>query len=240
MSVTPLKRGRRLTGVSVVAFRDAEDVVRKLRFPNARAHEADSQIRGLRQAAKTGEPLTTGQLDWVLGLKESTRTLLVKYGLVAANQLRAGRPLTEHLEEYLAEKRGLQRNRDHVQNIETQCRAGLDALKATYANEITRAGVERWLAGLLEQGKSPRTRNAHLTSLKGFTRWLARTGVLSRDPLEWVRRANVDRNRRRVRRALTDSEMVRVLSAALEGPPWRSVHGGSRLRLGSVAGRSGL
>ncbi|MHC4714708.1 MAG: tyrosine-type recombinase/integrase [Planctomycetota bacterium] len=212
-----------MTGVSVVAFKGCDGQVHRIRFPNAKAPQADELIRQLKR-----RPPTPEQVAWILALDEGTQALLVKYELVTQDQLRAGRPLHEHLEEYLAHKRGLGRDAKHVRSISHDCRAGFEALRAVYAAQISRSGVEKWLAGLLEAGLSARSRNAHLTSLKGFTRWLTATGVLSRDPLEWVRRANVERDRRRVRRALTDGEMRRVIEAALEGPPWKSKHGRMR------------
>jgi site-specific recombinase XerC len=59
---------------------------------------------------------------------------------------------------------------------------------------------------LLDDGRSARTIQSHLSAAKGFTRWLVSSGKLPRDPLASVKKPNPATDRRRQRRMLLNEE----------------------------------
>jgi integrase/recombinase XerD len=67
-----------------------------------------------------------------------------------------------------------------------------------------------WLGSLARAGLGPRSAARHLSSVRGFLRFLLREGVLKEDPSALAARP---RSGRRLPRALTEEEMRRLLEA---------------------------
>ncbi len=72
------------------------------------------------------------------------------------------------------------------------------------------------LAGRCGRGAGIATSNHYLTAIKGFTRWLVRSGRMPSDPLGLLARRNAQADVRRERGALVESELHRLLTAALQ------------------------
>jgi integrase len=63
-----------------------------------------------------------------------------------------------------------------------------------------------------------RSGNAHLIAVRSFLNWAIRTDRLRLNPLAGIPRANERADRRRVRRAFTEAELVALFAAARERP----------------------
>jgi len=101
--------------------------------------------------------------------------------------------------------------RTHILKILADC--GIDSLA-----DIRRESVERWIANERQQGiRSAQTINIYVASLKAFVLYLTETEVLPRNPLKPIRRLNIELDRRKMRRALTQDEVDRLLKAAARG-----------------------
>jgi integrase/recombinase XerD len=70
--------------------------------------------------------------------------------------------------------------------------------------------ITGWLSLLSREGLGARSAARHLSALRGFTKFLVREGVIDQDP---TRLAARPRFGRRLPRALSESEMVRLLEA---------------------------
>lgn len=107
--------------------------------------------------------------------------------------------------------------------------------------DLNAHAFENYLAGLIDGGKSLRTRNAALKAMRAFVRWLMKSERLSRDPFAMLRLINEasDPNRRQ-RRALEPQEFIRLIRAAEAGDIVESVPGSERALLYLVAAWTGL
>lgn len=80
--------------------------------------------------------------------------------------------------------------------------------------------VERYLAGLVKAGKSHRTANQHRATVVSFAQWLSDQTRIASNPLTIVPTLNEAKDRRRVRRAMTENELARLLAVSDERKPY--------------------
>jgi integrase len=106
--------------------------------------------------------------------------------------------------------------------------------------DISADKVNRFVAQLKDEGRSPRTIGAYLEAIKGFTRWLTRHGKLSFDPLITLSKPSTETDRRIVRRYLSHEEW-RWLDAVTRQRETRfGMTGMERAMLYSLAIQTGL
>jgi integrase len=84
--------------------------------------------------------------------------------------------------------------------------------------DIRREPIERWLADVVEnQIYAANTINSYIASIKAFAQYLTDLGIFTGHPLRTIRPLNSEVDRRIKRRALTKSEIVRLLDATANG-----------------------
>ena len=91
-----------------------------------------------------------------------------------------------------------------------------------------------------DEGKSARTVQAYLAAIKGFTRWMAKHGKLSTDPLASVIKPAPNSDRRRKRRMLLPAEWPWIRSTTLTGGTRYDLVPEERVLLYAVAIQTGL
>jgi site-specific recombinase XerD len=106
--------------------------------------------------------------------------------------------------------------------------------------DLDPARVSAYVVDLRHQGAGARTINGRLTAFKAFTRWLFRTERMRTDPMMQVAKLNARTDRRRVRRALADDEILRLFQAAARGPAFGKLTGPDRALLYRLAVETGL
>ena len=74
--------------------------------------------------------------------------------------------------------------------------------------------VSRHLQGLKRQGLSARTINASRAAVVAFVNWCVKSGRVAENPLRIIPKLDEQKDRRRVRRAMSDDELIRLLDAA--------------------------
>src|SRR5437763_5012176 len=85
------------------------------------------------------------------------------------------------------------------------------------------------LLSLLSRGMSAKGSNHYLGAVQQFTRWLTKTKRAAGDPLEELKPANAEADRRRERRVLSIDELRRVIVAAgLSEKSFRGLDGRDR------------
>jgi integrase len=84
--------------------------------------------------------------------------------------------------------------------------------------DLRRESLERWLALRTAEGMSARTKNAYRNALVSFCNWCVETNRLALNPFDPVPKANEKADPRRQRRAMTDSELVKLLAVARKRP----------------------
>jgi integrase len=94
----------------------------------------------------------------------------------------------------------------HIDNTESKVLAIIKATNFHVIADISADKVNRFIAKMKEEGRSPRTIGAYIQAIKGFTRWLTRHGKLSFDPLITLSKPSTETDRRIVRRYLSHEE----------------------------------
>ena len=138
-------------------------------------------------------------------------------GLASPFEEHADRPLKEHIDEFLAFLKSRGVSKEHHRDRAHSLSGYLEMTKANTLPQIDLVEAQHWLAELAER-LSARTVNKRLASLRQFGNWLVRTRRWSHNPFEGLTPRNEETDRRRVRRALTDEEVDRLLDAARRRP----------------------
>lgn len=127
------------------------------------------------------------------------------------------RALGEHLHDlieshlkYLEETDG--RGRKHIQKKRMQLMMPVEEGVFAKLKDVNKRNFEPWWNGLT---CGPKTRNEYMTAWNVFLDWLVYEGKLNENPIRGkIRRARVTEKDKTPRRALTLSEMKRLLSVA--------------------------
>ena len=150
------------------------------------------------------------------------------------------RSVEAHLADYEAMLKAGGRSEKHIATTTNYVRAfAKDATWATVA-DINADAVNRFAAKLKSQGRSARTTQAHLTAIKGFTKWLAMHHKLPRDPLVSVKKPNPQADRKRERRMLLREEWDWLRPITQQAPERYGMTGEARALLYAVAIQTGL
>ncbi|HLX68477.1 MAG TPA: tyrosine-type recombinase/integrase [Verrucomicrobiae bacterium] len=110
----------------------------------------------------------------------------------------------------------------HCQKTERAIKALLAELQAVYLKDVKPCGVDGYMARLQDEGLAGRTVNAPLIAIKALLNWAVNTRRILYNPINCVRKVSEQEKTRR-RRALSEEEISRLLSAALDGPRRRAV-----------------
>lgn len=151
------------------------------------------------------------------------------------------RPIGEHVDEYRTMLTARKRTQTHVRNTLSDIQLAINTLGWQRISDINAAELEHHLTRLrTDRDWSPRTYNSHLVACKSFTSWLRRTGRVTVDPLAMLSRMKESGERKRPRRALSETEITKLLDAADSGPILVKVPGPDRAMLYRVLFATGL
>ena len=153
----------------------------------------------------------------VLGELER-RSELVKAGVMtAADDKIADHQTTSlagHVAAYIAHQSAKALNAVRVRNTEARLNRLAAECGFVRLNDLAAEPLERWLVAQKTEGMGPGTRNEYRTELVGFANWCIRTGRLISNPFLTVAKALAKADRRRQRRAMTEAELMRLLTVA--------------------------
>jgi integrase len=127
-------------------------------------------------------------------------------------------PLAEHFEAYLTHLKAKGACAEHRSERGRQLRRLAADCSFTTLPDLRREALERWLNAQTQAGMGARTRNSYLCSALAFCNWCVETSRLVTNPFEAVPKANEKADPRRQRRAMTEPELVKLLSVARERP----------------------
>ncbi len=126
--------------------------------------------------------------------------------------------LFDLVEEFRNDLHAMKRTEDYVKTTCQQITTPAQECGWKLVKDIQPDSFTRWRA---RDGKrSPRTLNLYLASLKAFLNWLIKSGRLDRNVLDSVSKVKETNDKRRERRAFTDTEIKSLLSVA---PPERRI-----------------
>ncbi len=131
------------------------------------------------------------------------------------------RPITEHLNDYIAKVRAGNREDRYVMQLENRTKRIIDGINASRLHDLDPVAIERFLSQLRIKGRklSGETRNEYVRSIRAFTKWTVEARRIDTDPLVSLKR--VERKaikRTHPRRALSVDEISRLLDAAERRP----------------------
>ena len=146
------------------------------------------------------------------------RSELIRAGVITATESdvadHAGAPLSRHLnryEQHLRAKgcdpRRISMLRSRLERLARDCRF-------SKLNKMSAGPVEQWLVEQADVGMAASTRNSYREALVCFGNWCRRTHRLTSNPFADVPRADQKVDRRHQRRALTHTELLRLLKVA--------------------------
>jgi len=164
-----------------------------------------------------------------IAAKLESDAALRREGVVDAQQesfsTEARRPLASHIDAYESKLEASGRSEVHVTETCKAIRKIADVCAFKLLSDLQADPVNAYAAGLATSGRSARTIQKHLTAIKSFTKWLATTGKLPRDPLASVQKPSPKNDRRHERRMLLPEEWhalqtsIADLGAVREGMP---------------------
>ena len=183
-------------------------------------------------------------------------TALRREGIVdgAADKLRQerARPILDHVADFEADLAARGVTAKHVAMTITHLKSAIKAISAETIDDLTPSAVQRIIGRLRKGELSVRTQNAHLRSIKSFTRWLLQDGRIQADALAHLKARNADTDRRYERRDLPPDELAALVVAAKRGPdvtwresrapgsPTRRITGSDRAMLYRIAAGTGF
>ena len=206
---------------------------RKSRKWYIRYRDADGVLR-------TVPGYTDKEASRQLAAKLEKQSALESAGVVDRYATHRKTPLPLHLDDYRRYLEAKGNVNDHVALTYSRIRATLGGCRFSRISDLNPSRVASFLAELREGGKSISTSNGYLTAVKGFTRWMVRDGRMPDDPIIHLSRLNAQADIRRERRGLDDAEFPRLLRAAAQGSPFRSISGDDRAMLYLTAAYTGL
>lgn len=126
------------------------------------------------------------------------------------------RTLAEHAAAYVAHCTHAGQAPHHIAQKDTHLTRMIDGAKVTLLNELTADALEQHLSALKDKGLSARTINFARQIAVAFYGWIVKTGKAATNPLLVVPKQDESRDRRRVRRPLTDAELSRLVAVGRE------------------------
>ena len=145
------------------------------------------------------------------------RAELVKANVLTAAQDaaadHAATPIDRHTAGYVTHL-GLVASPEHVANVRRQLDRLIGECGFRRLGDLRGEALERWLSARRAEGMSARTANTYVAAATAFAGWCMETDRLIVNPFANVARADEKADRRRMRRALTEDELRRLLTVA--------------------------
>jgi len=148
--------------------------------------------------------------------------------------------IEQHVKHYEAMLNAGKRDPKHIRSTLKYIRDICHANDFYILSDITADGVNGYASTLTDQDKSARTVQAHMTAIKGFTKWLNQHHKLASDPLSSVKKPNPQKDRRKERRMLLPNEWTWLKATTLKCSERYGMTGKERILLYAVDIQTGL
>ncbi len=188
-------------------FRDASGKIH--RVPLATNKEAATAM--LAEAIKKAERSTAGLTDPF----EEARKL----------------PVSQHVADFRRSLESKGSTSEHVTQTANRLTSMMNKIKANRLDQLSASRVADWLAEQRRTGMAIQTSNYYLSVAKQFGGWLMRERRLPENPFVSLQRLNARADIRRERRAFSEDELARLVTAANNGPEFRGLTGADRALL---------
>ena len=132
--------------------------------------------------------------------------------------------ISEHVTDWVTSLEGKGRTPGHCASTHRMISRITQECRFVRLADLSRPRLEKWLAALHETGAGARTLNAYATAAVSFGNWLVRDGRLPLNPFAGIEKRNIKADRRYERRALTETELAKLLDAARRRPLHDRMH----------------
>ena len=213
-----------------VEFQDGRGTTRRLAAFTSKSasEELGRNIDKLSSYARaTGGQVDPSLQQWVSTLPKAILSRLVNIGLVKTDRVAVSKPLSEHLDDYIAALAAKGNSEKHTRLVKARVQRVFDGCGFRYWDDILASKVQAFLDGLRqgeedadgepESGISAQTFNYYLGSLKAFSRWMVKDRRAFSSPLSHLEILNTRVDRRHDRRPLSEAELRRLIQAATQG-----------------------
>ncbi|MFA6242031.1 MAG: tyrosine-type recombinase/integrase [Candidatus Hydrogenedentales bacterium] len=227
-----------------IETRDHLQIVR--RFPafkdKGQSRMLGEQIERLIVCRITGQQPDRELARWLEHVPPKLAEHFVEIGILDMHRAGAGRPLSEHLEDFKQSLLAKNDTVEHVQLVVSRTQRIFDECGFKVWTDISSDRVERCLANLRQgdSGLSAQTSNHHVQAVKQFATWMVANRRASESPIAHLKRLNVKVDPRHQRIALEIDEVRRLLAATYKGPERFGMTGPERTLLYRFAIESGL
>jgi integrase len=180
------------SGTYIAKFRDAEGIVQRKRTG---CRDKDAALSVLGELKRKVELVKSG----VMTRDEQN---------VADHQATC---FAEHMEAYIRSLKVAGRSIRHMSDTKRLAKRIAGDCGFRTLRDIEASKVVTWLSNKLDAGMAARTRNSYLQALNGLCSWCVKNQRLMSNPVRNIDRADVESDRRLVRRALFEEELQRLL-----------------------------
>ena len=161
-------------------------------------------------------------------------------GLIDSFDDHRKKPLKKHLDDFEAYLKNKGNTVDHYTRTKYRVKEILDECKFERIDHISASRVQAFLGDLRRKEYSIRTSNHYLRAIKMFTRWLLKDRRTPEDRLMHLSQMNENIDQKRIRRALSMDEFIKLLKAAETGPAIQEVSGPDRAMLYLIGAYTGF
>ena len=225
-------------------FVDHKDIRRRLTaFADREASNAfAARLQRLISFRACGEAPDREVTAWLEQVPKEIRMRFEEIGLIDSRRVAAGKPLTEHLEDFKSTLDAKGGTEKHINMTINRIQKIFDGCHFERWSDIAASRVLKYLAGLRDNGDgiSAQTFNYYVSALKQFCTWMVRERRAAESPVSHLTRLNARADRRYERRSLSPEEARRLLSAARTGETVLGMSGQDREMLYNVALETGL
>jgi len=237
-----------------IKMRGPDEMVRRFPgFDTKRAtDELERKLMTLRACRQAGELPDAGLLRWIDTLSPAFVARLVKYGFIDERRGATTKPLLVmaeeqltggHVFDWLAHLKDKGDCARHIRQETAKMISVVRGCRWTFPGDMQASDLISWLDVQINPQGDPisiRTRNDIGGSVKAFGTWMVRERRMQESPFSHLSRKNVKLDRRRIRRPLTDDELIRLVAAAERGPVYQRIDGPTRATVYLLASETGL
>jgi len=151
-------------------------------------------------------------MKWIEDIPSKTRNVLLRIGLLSAEQGAAAKPLSAHVDDWKLFLRSKGNTPNYIDLTANRVTRAADECRFLFLSDVSAAKLAEWLRQRRAAGLSAASSNHHLTAFKMFCRWLCREKRIAENPVAYLEPVNAKVDRRRIRRALSIDEIRWLLT----------------------------
>ena len=227
-----------------IEFRDHLQIIRRVpAFEDKRQSEAlGRQVQRLVNSRIAGEQPDANLTRWLECVPNKLRTNLVRINLIEPQRGAAGKPLSQHLEDFKQSLLAKGNSAGHVTKTIARIEKVFNGCKFKTWTDMSASRIQHFLSVMRngEGGIGAQTFNYYLKSVKQFCKWMVQDRRAGESPVEHLRSINVRTDRQHDRRALEPDEIRCLLENTKKGPFRYKMTGLERSMLYRLAIETGL